>query len=294
MSSEDFVLWERLLVLTRPAADEIGPALAGLVRALAELGDRTALLYRAAGFRTRRFGGGAAEIAELLELQSASRDFEEEAPFVLLTARRNPLFTLRYGPDLLSPGEPYHRVELSFSLDRQLVGPGGHFSFDELLDLFAVAVEGFGAGFGAVLDSRLLEIVHARITVEEMRRRTPPEHHGEIGEPPVYQDVPRALVDRLARIRHPIYFDLHQVPPAVWWINYWTPDQLAAVGEEKVRSAPWARIREHPSGGLVLVALDEPLVATNNEHLQRVAAVADVLDLYAAQEPHLHGRSDGN
>lgn len=291
MDNEAFPLYERKIVLTRPGGDDLRQPLLALIRACGEADARLALRYRARGFRRVAFKGSAEEVAAALRAQRRGQEAGDVAPFFLTSAGSDPLLTLYASAEPLSPGVPHHKVELQFRTDRHLVGPDGHFGFDALVGLFGRVVEAFGAGYGAVTDSQLMEIVNARIAVEEMKRRIPRERHHQIGRPDFGGKVPRALAQRVARVQHPLYFDIHEVPPAVWWINYWSPRQLRAVSVERVRAAPWARVLPQPSGGLILVAVDEPFDATRTDHLERIAQIVEALDLHTVQGRYLHAAS---
>lgn len=303
MNKIEFRLWERLFRFTRPSVDPLVPAVTGLVRAAAQFSERTRFtvtldergarkfdgteesIHRVLRSSMQRFGGpgfkGIADPEALLEVEGPV------SAFALATDADEALIVLRYMPDPLAPAGSNHLVEFSFDLDRPLVGPAGHFSFDELWRLFAAAATGFGARWGAVLDSQLMEIVNWRIANEESLRRLPRSERKHFHTDWPYSQVPGTLVERLSRIRHPLYFDLHEVPPAVWWLNYWTARHVAAIGEERVRAAPWARIEEQPDGALLLATQEEAFDATNTVDLERIARILEMLELYDVQGRYL-------
>jgi hypothetical protein len=282
-SPTEVPLWQRSMVLVRQSRGHQAAPLQRLVQACAAFSERTTFRFRSRGRGLTPFSGTSAEIEQMLAEELRARGRGRDAPFVLATDRHDPLLILSYLRDPFTPSRPHYKVEISFSLERPLVGPGGHFTFDELGALFATCISGYQAATGAIYDSQLLEIVRSTVTREAMMQQLPPKEYQYIPVSPAVQAVPRSLVERLARIRHFMTFDITGVPEAVFWINYWGPQQLVSVGEHRIRAAPWAFIAPHPDGGLILASQCEAFDALNPDHLERLANIADAIDLYTVQ-----------
>jgi len=94
---------------------------------------------------------------------------------------------------------------------------------------------------------------------------------------------------------HPDDLDRRLVPTGVWWTNYWNADQLRTLGEDRVRDAGWAAVRQAPNGALVLTATQEPLDLRQKAHLQQLEHLVRAIGLRAAQERcrrrHPYGRT---
>lgn len=279
-------LWNRVMTLTRPGGDDPAPSVAGLVQSCAAFSERTVFRYRIGGRSPKPFNGALVEIEGMFDESRRAMERGRDLPVVLATDRQVPFLTLSFAQDPLSPKQPHHKVEISFDLSRPLVGPRGHFTFDELIAFFTVCISGFRPATGSIYDSQLLEIVVSTMTREAMIRQLPPKEHSYIPVSPVVEAVPRELVERLARLRHPTTFDITHIPEAVFWINYWGPKQLVAVGEARIRAAPWAFIAPHPSGGLLLASQRDAFDALNTNHLSQLALIADAIDLHSIQGNH--------
>jgi len=138
--------------------------------------------------------------------------------------------------------------------------------------------EAFGAYNACVEDERLLGRYVLRRTIEREREIVPPEYQRYVGELPVYEDS--IDLDMLL----PNQFDRQRVPTGVWWVNYWSGPQVATLGEQRVRSASWARVIDMPDGALVLVPTEEQLDSNNRAHLARLRRIIDEVGLHEAQE----------
>lgn len=283
----EVVLWSRSMSLIRERDNTPAPNIQAVVQRCAEFSERTIFRFKALGRRIETFSGTLSEIEEMVENLYRGIEGGESLPFVLITDRRDPLLTLSVIEDPLSPSQPYHKMEIFFNLKRPLVGPSSHFTFEELMVLFSRCCQGFEAATAAIYDSQLLEIVTSEITRHAIMLQLPPNEHKHIPISPIVQALPKEIVERLARLRHPLEFSTTKVPEAVFWINYWGPKQIANVGESRVRSAPWEYIDSHPSGGLILASQKEAFDALNLKHLEKLAKIADAIDLYSIQGKHL-------
>ncbi|WP_018684372.1 DUF5953 family protein [Actinokineospora enzanensis] len=141
-----------------------------------------------------------------------------------------------------------------------------------LIDDLTTAVDAYHAH---VEDDRFLLLYQSHRATERARAAVPEEYRHYIPEPPESDDLPHLLV--------PEEYDTRCVPPGVWWVNYWDTTQLATIGEDRVRAAPWARLRQAARGGLLLAATEEP---TDLAHVTTLRELVADLRLPALQERH--------
>jgi hypothetical protein len=275
-------LWHRSLNLLRKAGS---PArhISDLVRASNSFSDATRFHVRLNGTGFRDFDATTESVERAFEEAGKSASRGIDLPFVLGTDRKDPALTLSYLYDPLAVRGAYDRIEIAFDLSRPLTGPGGIFTFPDMMKYIAVCVDGFDAATGAVHDSRLFELVASGYTLEMSKNQLPPNQHKYIPVPEIVKVTPPDLFQRLSRVRHPSSFDLTRIPPAVFWINFWNTQQVRSVGEDRIRSAPWEFIAPHPRGGLLLATQKEEFDAMNPKHLERIARIVDGLDLYSVQ-----------
>lgn len=276
-------LWHRGLSLLRRSDRGTPRQIAELVRASNLFSALTTFRVRNTGTRFEEFAPSENAVAKAFAeiSQGASRGLD--LPFVLGTDRKNPALTLSYHRDPIAVRGAYDRVQIDFDLSRPLVGEGGLFTFPDLIKYTALCAEGFDAATAAIHDSRLFELVSFGYTSEMSKRQLPPSEHKYIPVPDIVKVTPTELVRRLSRVRHPSSFDLTRIPPAVFWINYWSAQQVKAVGESRVRSAPWEFIAPHPRGGLLLATQKKQLDALNPNDLERIAKIVDAVDLWSVQ-----------
>jgi len=261
----------------------VAQRLTDLVAASALFSEETTFRIRSLGMRYEDFDGSAAAVEQALEqsLQAAKSDYDR--PFVLGTARENPALILVYYADPMAVKGSYDRVEIHFDLTRPLLGDSGLFTFGNLMKYIAICVDAFDAATAAVHDSRLFELVASAYTREKSMQSLPPSEHKYIPVPEIVEITAPALVERLSHVRHPTTFDLTLIPPAVFWINYWSAKQVQAIGVDRVRQAGWSFLMELAGGGLLLASQREEFDALNREHLETLAKLADRLDLYSVQ-----------
>jgi hypothetical protein len=84
----------------------------------------------------------------------------------------------------------------------------------------------------------------------------------------------------------PQEYDIRRVPPGIWWVNYWDPTQLQTVGEDRVRTAGWARLRPATRGGLLLAATEEPSDPADPDHVVKLRQLVADLRLRSLQEQY--------
>lgn len=276
-------LWHRALNLLRRSDRATPREIAELVRASNSFSALTTFRVRSTGTRFQDFEPSEDAVEKVFEEISEKASRGLDLPFILGTDRKNPALTLSYHRDTIAARGAYDRVQIDFDLSRPLVGEGGLFTFPDLMKYTALCVEGFDAATAAIHDSRLLELVSFGYTSEMSKRQLPPSEHKYIPIPDIVKITPTELVQRLSHVHHPSSFDLTKIPPAVFWINYWNAQQVKAVGESRVRSAPWEFIAPHARGGLLLATQKKQLDARDPDDLERIARIADAISLWSVQ-----------
>jgi hypothetical protein len=141
----------------------------------------------------------------------------------------------------------------------------------ELLDAVA---EAFGAFSAFTEDAAVLAGTRAERAFERARAHTPPELRAHLPEPPADAGLPQLLV--------PEEYDRRLAPDGVFWLNRWSAEMVRWVGEERVRTAPWAEVAERAGGALRLTATPRPLDPARDRDL--LAELLRALDLRGAQE----------
>ncbi len=283
MTTSSVPLWHRALHLLRKADKAPAQHVADVIAASNSFSDLTRLNVRNTGTSVRDFSASLEAIEAALQATVASARTDVDLPFVLGSDRTTPALVFSYERDPLAFRGSYDLADINFTLSRPLIGPGGLFTFADLMKYTALMVEGFDAATASVHESRLFELIASTYSTEMAKSQIPRSEYKYLPVSEIVRVTPPALVKRLSHVRHPTSFDLTRIPPAVFWINYWNPRQVKAVGEDRVRSAPWAFVAEHPRGGLLLATQTEEFDGLNRDHLQRVARIADTLDLYAVQ-----------
>lgn len=137
----------------------------------------------------------------------------------------------------------------------------------------------YGAYHAAAEDEQLMQLYRGARAAERARSAVPPELRQFIPDSP----APIGAV-RFPSLLVPQEFDRRRVPDAVWWINFWDRVQVETIGRSKIRTAPFTRIIDQPSGALVLIATDEAIDVANCAHLNRLARIVEHLDLRGLQE----------
>jgi hypothetical protein len=201
-------------------------------------------------------------------------DFDKDV--ILFTDREQPLFSLVHTDPFEYTNED--TAAFTFNGGRPLLQPAGHFSFDTFLQFFTAAIAAYKAQYAAVYDTDLETLISFASFYGEV------EIDEEVSTPEIVQHTPEQLSARIGRVISPELFNPLEIPPAIYWFNYWNKDQVKAVGEEKIRQAPFEVIVPCPDGGYILVVQKENFNTRNAIHLERLAALYDYFDLYTLQE----------
>lgn len=82
-------------------------------------------------------------------------------------------------------------------------------------------------------------------------------------------------------------FDETLVPDGVYWLNWWNPRMIDALGRDRVERAGWTRIARHPDGSMTLAATEAPPDLTSPADVGRLIRILDALELRAQQERHV-------
>jgi hypothetical protein len=128
-------------------------------------------------------------------------------------------------------------------------------------------------------DALLVAQTRGRRAFQRARELTPEGLRGYLPQAPAETeatDLPQLLL--------PDEYDRRRAPEGVFWLNHWSRDIVAWIGEDRVRSAPWARADEQPGGGLFLAATVHPLDPASPADRELVAELLRTLDIRDAQE----------
>lgn len=79
-------------------------------------------------------------------------------------------------------------------------------------------------------------------------------------------------------------FDSSKVPYGIWWVNYWSQQQVDTIGRERVMNAPWLKAFNSSNSAIVMAMTSERPDFTNSKHVQRFERVTHALNLQAFQE----------
>jgi hypothetical protein len=156
--------------------------------------------------------------------------------------------------------------------------PGGEPAVDRVMTLTRTVAESFGAYNAHLQDERLLLLYQSARGAELARASVPEELRQYVPDPPfdpAASPIPALLV--------PHEYDRRRVPAGVWWVNYWSAEQVSTLGEERVRAAGWARVVDADGGALVLAATEEPLDLSRPDHVGRLRSLVLGLGLPEAQ-----------
>lgn len=149
---------------------------------------------------------------------------------------------------------------------------------DELLDLLGDVVTTLD-GYHAHVESDPLLMLYQSVRATERARAVAPEEYRHLIPDP-FELAGASLVPPLLV---PQEYDTRQVPPGVWWANYWDTEQVRTLGVDRVHAAPWARLRPIRSG-LLLAATEQRLDPGRPDHAEVLRALVMELGLRAAQE----------
>jgi hypothetical protein len=147
------------------------------------------------------------------------------------------------------------------------------------IELVARVAAIFSAITAFTEDPRIVRLTRARRAIERALARIPDERRHDASPPalpPVVANMPQLLV--------PEEYDRRRAPEGVYWVNVWSAPIVETVGEQRVREAPWAEVRELDQGALLLVATRHVLDPTSAKDIGILAAILRELDLRSAQE----------
>jgi hypothetical protein len=138
----------------------------------------------------------------------------------------------------------------------------------------------FQAFHAYIEDEDILALYRAERVHETTLANLPPELHSRVPPPMRPEDAAGSLPPVLL----PQEFNLFLVPDAVWWINYWSADQVETVSRKKVIQTDWFRVVAQPNRALTLVATSEPTIVGERVHLMLLAKLINSLNLLELQQ----------
>jgi hypothetical protein len=209
-----------------------------------------------------------------LEKHWSSGDFDRDV--ILLTHKDAPLFSLVHTDPFEYTSED--TASFTFNGGKPLLQPEGTFTYDAFYRFFLAAIEAYQAEYAAVYDADLETLISFASFYGEV------EIDEEISTPEIVVKTPEELTARIGRVISPELFNPLEVPPAIYWFNYWNEDQVRAIGEEKIKQAAFEVIEKRPGGGYVLVVQKENFNTHNTAHLEKLAGLYDYFNLHALQE----------
>jgi hypothetical protein len=154
-------------------------------------------------------------------------------------------------------------------------------NLEKIPNVFSKVCVLFNANFGYTFNF-LLAGLHGRAWrgYEQALRKHPIEEH-QFFLPP---ELPIGVEDTLPSLLLGSEFDRLKVPNGIYWLNYWNPVQIENLGRDRVLSAGWEQIIPHENGALTLVTTREPTSVLNSDHLQKIGAIVNHLDLCQVQQ----------
>lgn len=201
-------------------------------------------------------------------------DYDKDV--ILFTDREHPLFSLVHTDPFEYTGQD--TAAFTFNGGTPLLKPHGHFSYEAFHDFFIATIDAYKARYAAVYDSDLETLVSFASFYGEV------EMDEEVSTPEIVLATPAYLTARIGTVISPELFNPLEIPPAIYWFNYWNEDQVKAVGEERVKEAPFEVIEKRADGGYILVVQKENFNTRNLAHLERLAALYDHFALHTLQE----------
>jgi len=209
--------------------------------------------------------------AWLAEIELHHRD-EIFTPRCLSDHLRKPTIQLFLGDE----STPIPIDEISFRQPEQ-------FPLQALLRTMRQVCLEFGAFYGYVSDSLLSELHERGIRGYELAlAKVRPEDPRFYLKPLPFEGIIDTLPPLLLRWE----FDFTQVPDGVWWINFWSAQQVEIVSRESIESVDWFQVVECQNGSMILVLTGEPTDLRNSEHLEKLSQVVERLELRKLQEQY--------
>jgi len=247
-----------------------------LVQACNDHSHATQLRYVFDGAQFNEYVSADALEQAFAELQKHWSEGDFDRDVILSTDKDTPLFSLVHTDPFEYTNED--NAAFSFRSGQPLLQPEGHFSYEEFHHFFTAAIGAYKASYAAVYDTELETLISFASFYGEV------EMDEEISTPDIVVKTPEHLTARIGKVMAPGLFDPLEIPPAIYWFNYWNEDQVKTVGEEKIRQAAFEVIEKLPGGGYILIVQKENFDARNTAHLEKLAALYDYFDLYTLQQ----------
>jgi hypothetical protein len=201
-------------------------------------------------------------------------DFEKDV--ILATGKDVPLFSLVHTDPFDNTLQD--KAEFNFNTNKPLLKPEGYFTYEEYLHFFLTAIDAYQAKFAGVFDSDLETLISSAAYYGEV------EIDVEIDAPAIVTNTPEHLIASIGKVLSPDLFNPLEIPPAIYWFNYWNEQQVRNIGEEKIRNAAFQVITKQPDGGYILIVQKDNFDTNNVAHLEKLAALYNYFDLYSLQE----------
>jgi len=264
------------LQLLRGKDAESLPGFLNLVQACNDYSELTRLRYvfDGTGYETYADTAALSQAFKDLEKHWNAGDFDKDV--ILCTEKESPLLSLVHTDPFEYTNED--NASLTFNGGKPLLQPEGHFPFDEFHRFFLTAIKAYKARYAAVYDADLETLIAFASFYGEV------EMDDEISTPDIVLNTPEHITARIGRVISPQLFNPLEIPPAIYWFNYWNKDQVASIGEEKILQSAFDIIEKQPDGGYVLIVQKENFNTHNAAHLEKLAALYDYFDLYSLQE----------
>ena len=210
------------------------------------------------------------------DLEKHWNDGDFDRDLILSTDKDTPLLSLVHTDPFEYTNED--NAAFSFNGGRPLLQPEGLFSYEEFHHFFVTAINAYKARYAAVYDIELETLISFASFYGEV------EMDEEISTPDIVVKTPEHLTARIGKVMPPGLFNPLEIPPAIYWFNYWNEDQVKAVGEDKIKQAPFEVIEKFPDGGYILIVQKENFNTHNTAHLEKLAALYDYFDLHTLQQ----------
>lgn len=263
------------LQLFRPKETDSLNRFLDLVQACNDHSDTTRLRYVFDGGKFNDYTSTDALKQAFADLETHWNEGDFDRDVILSTDKEMPLLSLVHTDPFEYTSED--NAAFSFNTGRPLLLPEGHFSYEGFHYFFMTAINAYKARYAAVYDTELETLISFSSFYGEV------EMDVDVSMPEIIEITPGELTERIGKVMPPGLFNPLKIPPAIYWFNYWNEDQVAAVGEEKIKQAGFDVIEKLPNGGYVLVVQKENFDARNIEHLEKLAALYDYFDLYTLQ-----------
>lgn len=264
------------LQLFRPKGTDSLNRFLDLVQACNDHSDATRLRYVFDGGKFNDFTSIDALKQAFADLEKHWNEGDFDRDVILSTDKETPLLSLVHTDPFEYTSED--NAAFSFNSGRPLLLPDGHFSYEGFHYFFITAINAYKARYAAVYDTELETLISFASFYGEV------EIDEEISTPDIVVKTPEHLTERIGKVMSPGLFNPLQIPPAIYWFNYWNEDQVQAVGEEKIKQAAFEVIEKLPNGGYILVVQKENFNTQNTAHLEKLAALYDYFDLYTLQQ----------